>query len=1682
MDNPSASTLPPAPRRDSTGHLYDSLMLLVLLVGLILRGVGLDWGEYHYLHPDERFLVWVGSDIQPISAEQNWAQLPTVESAPWRANYPEELPDCQEWGGYFDASCSPLNPNNRGHSFYVYGTLPMFAARYVVEWLYGHSGFNEMTNVGRALSALVDLLTVFLVYLVASRNYDRRVGLLAAAFSACVVMQIQLSHYFTMDTFANFFTLLAIYYAVRVSKEQRELQGSSLKRFIRHPYFLLSIGFGVALGSAVASKLNAVPVAVVLPAAFVLAYLKVPEDERQRWVVRAFGYLVLAAFTSLLIFRLFQPYAFTGPGFFGLKPNPQWVANIIEQRNQAAGDVDFPPALQWARRPIWFSFQNLTIWGLGLPLGLLAWAGFLWAGWRIFKRDWQQHLLLWGWTALYFTWQTTQFNPTMRYQLPIYPTLAIFAAWAVIALFDYGQQLAGSASRRSKVIRWIAILLGDIVLLVTAFYAIAFANIYQRPITRVEASYWIYQNIAGPINLEIQTVDGPYRQVLSFPYATEILPGRMTSITFTAKASGVVEELSLAHVLAKQAEQELTLKFSFSPNEEEGLPSTAVFTGKLAAGADGRGQSYTLQLDPPLQLVEGQLYLFDVELDGGMGIVSLQGSGLVNEGDWDDGLPLRVEGYDAFGGIYPTDLEFNMYWDDNQEKLERFLRIYDQADYIVISSNRQWGTLTRLPERFPMSTLHYRHLLGCPEDKEIIWCYRVAEPGMFQGDLGFELVQTFQSNPTFGPFKVNDQFAEEAFTVYDHPKVLIFRKTSDYDPLRARQILEQADLNHIVRVTPKKAASFPGNLMLPDDRLAEQQAGGTWSEIFNPQALQNRFQPLGVVLWYLSVFFLGLLVYPLLRLALPSLADRGYPLARIAGMLLFSYLAWLAGSFRIPVTRLTLGVVLLIIVLFSVFLTYRQRGALQREWNQRWKYFLVVEGLALTCFLAFLFIRLGNPDLWHPWYGGEKPMDFAYFNAVLKSTTFPPYDPWYAGGYLNYYYFGFVLVGMPVKLLGLMPSFAYNLILPSFFSMLAIGAFSIGYNLSTKKPHKDVLMATGENEAIPAEAIDPQPAVRHLPYIVGLAASLGVTVLGNLGTLRQILRALQQLGVQGGLTEITGFFTRVIGTFTGLVKLVGGEALPVALGNWYWIPSRAIPAPEDVEPITEFPMFTFLYADPHAHMWALPVTVLALAWVISVIKARGKWRGILAGGLGFFLGGLAIGALRPTNTWDIFVYLALGVVALLYTGLRWLNVDAETFRGTILQPLPVSYKRWLLVLGEVLLLIGLSLLLYQPYAQWYALGYTKLRLWDGANTPSGSYLIHWGVFLFIIVSWMIWETRQWMADTPLVSLRKLEKYRGLIVGGVVLILGWTIILVWMEAYIAWLVLPLAAWAAMLLLRPGLSDLKRGVLFMVGTGLVLTVVVELVVLVGDIGRMNTVFKFYLQVWTLFAISAAAAFGWLLESLNGWKPGWRAVWQAAVTFLVFSALLFSGFATQAKIKDRMTHYEQHRLSEATPPLTLDGMQYMQYSKYYEPGPNDTPGTDIDLSQDYRMIRWIQDNIQGSPFIVEAVSRNNYRWYSRVSINTGLPAVVGWEWHQQQQRAVNPGEWVTERVLDVSEFYTTTDTASFTQFLRQYGVSYIILGQLERTAYPGQGLEKFADFNGVLWREVYRDGDNVIYQVLK
>ena len=199
-------------------------------------------------------------------------------------------------------------------------------------------------------------------------------------------------------------------------------------------------------------------------------------------------------------------------------------------------------------------------------------------------------------------------------------------------------------------------------------------------------------------------------------------------------------------------------------------------------------------------------------------------------------------------------------------------------------------------------------------------------------------------------------------------------------------------------------------------------------------------------------------------------------------------------------------------------------------------------------------------------------------------------------------------------------------------------------------------------------------------------------------------------------------------------------------------------------------------------------------------------------------------------------------------------------------------------------------MLYYPFSVWFGQGYNSIDLWSGTRTPSWSYFTHWGVFLILILSWFVQETYDWMATTPVSALAKLRPYRKLLITTAALLVLIPLGLVIYGVGIAWMAFPLATWAGILLLRPKQPAAKRFVLFLIGTALVLTLAVELIVLVGDIGRMNTVFKFYLQAWTMLSISAAFAFIMVFPRRTEW-PGWLTMtWQVVVSILVFCAALF------------------------------------------------------------------------------------------------------------------------------------------------------------------------------------------------
>src|SRR5215213_2782334 len=350
------------------GRLAWVALIGVLLLGTYFRTLGLfGWDDPSYrLHPDERFMTDVAS----------------------LGRVPASL------GQYFDSSLNTLNPRNNGKDFYVYGLLPQTLTRLAavmltpdsrlpeivpkdrsdnaykipnpelsvpkllpLQALLNPTGLNlteygEIHKVGRAWSALFDIVSLLLVFLIGRRLYGRRVGLLAALLLAGSVLPIQLAHFFTVDSITACFTLLTVYWAVRLVQGGRAIN-----------YLPLGLSIGIAMACRV--TMASLPLLAVIVAAQRFWYsvrggahapLSPSEDARPAPAAlfpafaKQFAWLALAGIVAFLAFRALQPDAFLGTavgtpqqpadrppsgidrllqgrGFFDIRPDPRFLAN-----------------------------------------------------------------------------------------------------------------------------------------------------------------------------------------------------------------------------------------------------------------------------------------------------------------------------------------------------------------------------------------------------------------------------------------------------------------------------------------------------------------------------------------------------------------------------------------------------------------------------------------------------------------------------------------------------------------------------------------------------------------------------------------------------------------------------------------------------------------------------------------------------------------------------------------------------------------------------------------------------------------------------------------------------------------------------------------------------------------------------------------------------------------------------------------------------------------------------------------------------------------------------------------------------------------------------------------------------------------------------------------------------------
>ena len=547
----------------------------ILVAALALRLYGLSWDEgFSWTpHPDERAILFKVVEIAP--------------------------PGLGDIAILLDAERSPWNPQ-----WFPYGSFPLYLLK-TVDTLWGYLpgvGSEDLRVPARAVSALADVATILVVYLIGRAVWSRRVGVLAAGLVTFAVIHVQLSHFFAVDTLMALFATVTLYFLLRVARRGRR-SDSALA--------------GLCIGLALATKVSVAPIlAAYVVAHFIYATGLAPAstghqssrepvepmsifDRMSAGVKSALVGLAVMVGTLLVV----QPYAFLDWSRF--------YADFVEQSEMVRRIRDYPYTRQYIdTTPYLYHVQQLATWGLGLPLGVIVWAGSVYAAAKGLRVWYAVGYLVFG-IALPAT---------------ILVASSGFAATLLASAIAVGA-LVVTIPLRSADTRLDAVLLSWVVpyFLIVGAFDVKFMR-YMIPITpvlmlfgaRMAVDIWHWARRA-PVGIEV-----------------------------------AIAVVSVAVIAATAF---------------YGVSYTGVYREAWGERHPAVRASEWIKANAP------------------------RGSVILKE-HWEEGLP-RLYEYDIE--------ELPMYEPDQPSKLRRMSELLSEADYVTLYSNRLYGTVSRLPERYPVS-------------------------------------------------------------------------------------------------------------------------------------------------------------------------------------------------------------------------------------------------------------------------------------------------------------------------------------------------------------------------------------------------------------------------------------------------------------------------------------------------------------------------------------------------------------------------------------------------------------------------------------------------------------------------------------------------------------------------------------------------------------------------------------------------------------------------------------------------------------------------------------------------------------------------------------------------------------------------------------------------------------------
>ena len=699
--------------------------------------------------------------------------------------------------------------------------------------------------------------------------------------------------------------------------------------------------------------------------------------------------------------------------------------------------------------------------------------------------------------------------------------------------------------------------------------------------------------------------------------------------------------------------------------------------------------------------------------------------------------------------------------------------------------------------------------------------------------------------------------------------------------------------------------------------------------------------------WWEMLFLLGLVFMPITSRMFRGFDDNGWMFSKVLAVAVCGYVQWLLACLKIsPFTGITCVILTVICCLGSLLYGIKCKNRFPD--SLPWEQAALVHREEILFFLVFLFwTYLAG---FHPAaHGTEKYMDFGFMQAMMRSTTLPAQDMWYAGKPFNYYYGGQYLAVFLTKLTGTNVEVTYNLMR----TMVAAFAFLLPFSL-VRQMLKDKLK-TGRKWSF---------------CLGGILAGMAVSMSGNLHYI------------------IYGIILRLLKIKTD-----------------YWFPSstRYIgfdPAVTGDETIHEFPSYSFVLGDLHAHVINVFLVLTVLGILYSWIKTNsGKsWRQREIGLLGLLLGMFPF-----SNTWDFMIYYVVICGTLLFGNLK--RYSSGSF---ISQALKWSVIQWIELLAAAFL-ASLPFHLTFENVMVQGIGIVKI------HTAFYQFSVLWAFPLLVCVPFVIGILK---------SIRTFPEKK--------------------------------FWSFFYSIK--YPDLYGLVLVLCAIGLIF---IPEFVYVRDIyektaPRANTMFKLTYQAYIMFGIMMAYILVFFtvnrIKRCNGadstvmCKGLLRCPRLQSLTGIIAILVLIS---TCGYLENAITHWFTG-FPKRNAYQTLNATNYLETA----------------ISDDAAAIRWLNDNVEGQPIILEA-SGDSYQDYdNRVSAMTGLPTVLGWYVHEWLWR--NDLEEENQRKEDVQTIYTSSNADQIKSLIEKYKISYLFIGSGEYEKYGEINSELLASIGKVVFRQ--------------